>query len=177
MSIYTKHSAKDCEVCAAQQEADAVGAIPTAGHAHTSRPVLNSETLKAMKEQSVRACEANDFFTTVRSEHLVALIAEVERQAREIEQLDEDNECLRDEGESLRKELGGVYARALQERPMGVMFQEEAEYIVVDRHRRCYAWFRNEQQHGNWLGYAYEAEPERIAKEFDVIVKEVEDVP
>ena len=32
MSIHTKHSAKDCEVCAAQQEADAVGAIPTAGH-------------------------------------------------------------------------------------------------------------------------------------------------
>jgi hypothetical protein len=35
MSIHTKHSARDCEVCAAQQEADAVGAIPTAGHSST----------------------------------------------------------------------------------------------------------------------------------------------
>lgn len=32
MSMHTKHSAGDCEVCAAQQDADAVGAIPTAGH-------------------------------------------------------------------------------------------------------------------------------------------------
>lgn len=32
MSIHTKHSAADCEVCAAQQEADAIDAIPTAGH-------------------------------------------------------------------------------------------------------------------------------------------------
>lgn len=36
MSIHTKHSPADCEVCAAQQEADAIGAIPTGGHSDDS---------------------------------------------------------------------------------------------------------------------------------------------
>lgn len=30
--IHTKHSPRDCEVCAAQVEADELGAIPTMGH-------------------------------------------------------------------------------------------------------------------------------------------------
>lgn len=30
--IYTKHPIDQCEVCAAQVEADEVGAMPTAGH-------------------------------------------------------------------------------------------------------------------------------------------------
>src|ERR1041385_2126206 len=38
MSIHTKHSPADCEVCAAQQEADAVGAVPTAGHSSHPQP-------------------------------------------------------------------------------------------------------------------------------------------
>src|ERR1041385_316601 len=43
MSIHTKHSAADCEVCAAQQEADAVGAIPTAGHNPDPQPQQQEE--------------------------------------------------------------------------------------------------------------------------------------
>lgn len=39
MSIHTTHSAEDCETCAAQQEAEAVGATPTAGH-QPSTPAL-----------------------------------------------------------------------------------------------------------------------------------------
>lgn len=35
--IHTKHNPAHCEVCAAQQEADALGAIPTAGHLSDDR--------------------------------------------------------------------------------------------------------------------------------------------
>lgn len=38
--IHTRHKAVECEVCAAQQEADTVGAMPTAGHEAGGEPEL-----------------------------------------------------------------------------------------------------------------------------------------
>jgi hypothetical protein len=49
---------------------------------------------------------------------------------------------------------------------------QELEYIVVDRCRKCYAWFTDAGQQGNWIGYHDDAEPERMAKQFQTFVKE-----
>jgi hypothetical protein len=49
---------------------------------------------------------------------------------------------------------------------------KEDEYVIVDRRRKCYAWFRGSEQQGNWLGYTDETEPERVAEKYDAIVKE-----
>jgi hypothetical protein len=56
MTIHTKHSAADCEVCAAQQEADAIGAIPTAGHETEQR----AQPLDKTYEQGTRTRDERD---------------------------------------------------------------------------------------------------------------------
>lgn len=46
------------------------------------------------------------------------------------------------------------------------------DYIIVDRHRKCYAWFRDGEQQGNWLRYHDESEPERVAEKYDAAIRE-----
>lgn len=75
MSIHTQHSAGDCEVCAAQQEADAVGAIPTAGHERTK--------IEALAKQIAIAIRIGEQRTNQTAELLIAFAEEIKRQAIE----------------------------------------------------------------------------------------------
>lgn len=81
MSIHTKHSGRDCEVCAAQQEADAVGAIPTAGHRS------NSDEIGARAEGVARAVQrmtgAPDSSAGELWRTLIQFAEEIKRQAVE----------------------------------------------------------------------------------------------
>lgn len=46
------------------------------------------------------------------------------------------------------------------------------ECLVVDRKRKRYAFFLEDEQQGNWMSYTDDQEPERIARQYDVHIKE-----
>ena len=79
--MHTKHNTSDCEVCAAQQEADALGAIPTAGH-------QSDHDLIAAKAEGVartiqRITGASDSTARELWRQLMAFAEEIKRQAVE----------------------------------------------------------------------------------------------
>ena len=47
-----------------------------------------------------------------------------------------------------------------------------SEVLVVDRRDKCYAFFVDGEQRGNWIGYVGEDEPERVASENEIILQE-----
>lgn len=75
MSIHTSHSAGDCEVCAAQQEADAVGTIPTVGH--------EQQSLQSLSEQIAEAIRIGDQRKVHVTSLLLAFAEEIKREAIE----------------------------------------------------------------------------------------------
>lgn len=53
---------------------------------------------------------------------------------------------------------------------------DNSEILVVDRRRKSYAVFVGDEQLGNWMGYSDKDEPDRIARESNLQIQEVQTI-